>query len=151
VSLTIAVESPLQEDVRALVDAAHAYSGSLYPAESNHFLGIEALARGDVVFLVARIEGRAIGTGALKRHDARLGEIKQIWTASDCRGAGVGKRLLAHLEAEGRKVGLTRLALETGTRNTEALSLYRRSGFTDCPPFASYGLDPLSVFLAKDL
>jgi len=149
--VAIAIESPLQEDVRHLIAAAHAVSSALYPAESNHYLGVEALAAGDVTFLVARAGTHAIGTGALRRHDATLGEIKQMWIDPDMRGRQLGRRMLEAIEARGRALGLHRLALETGIRNTEALGLYRKSGYRECLPFADYRPDPLSVFLSKTL
>jgi putative acetyltransferase len=151
-TVSIALESPLQADVRRLIADAHAYAASLYPAESNHYLGVEALAAPAVVFLVARDSGgRAIGTGALKQVGDRLGEVKQMWTDPESRGRGVGRRLLDSIETHARRLRITRLALETGIHNGEALGLYRASGFQDCPPFADYKPDPLSVFLAKTL
>jgi putative acetyltransferase len=147
----IAVESPLQADVRRLIDAAHAYSASLYPAASNHYLATEALAGPDVTFLVARLGGQAVGTGALKAHDATLGEIKQMWVEPACRGQAIGRLLLQEIERRGRALGLTRLALETGIRQPEAIALYRNAGYGDCEPFADYRPDPLSVFMAKAL
>jgi putative acetyltransferase len=43
------------------------------------------------------------------------------------------------------------VALETGVSQPEAIALYRRAGFRDCPPFASYKPDPLSLFMMKKL
>jgi putative acetyltransferase len=151
-TISIAAESPLQEDVQPLISAAHAYANALYPPTSNHYLDVRALAGSDVVFLVARDgDGRAIGTGAVKQVGAKLGEVKQMWADPACRGSGIGRHLLARIETEARRLGLTRLALETGIHNTEALGLYRASGFADCQPFADYRPDHLSVFLDKAL
>ncbi len=59
------------------------------------------------------------------------------------------RAILAALEAEGRAIGVTRLLLETGELQPEAIALYRSAGFSDTAPFgASY---PLSVFLEKRL
>jgi len=46
--------------------------------------------------------------------------------------------------------------LETGDRQTDALRLYRRYGFTDCPPFGEYATLPpdtitASIFLEKSV
>jgi putative acetyltransferase len=59
--------------------------------------------------------------------------------------------LLAALEAEAQTLGLSRLVLETGVRQREAIALYRRAGFVDVTPFGEYVSSPLSVCMAKDL
>ena len=67
--ITVALESPRQPDVRRLVDALDAEMTLLYPPESTHLMDIEALCSPAVRFLVARLDGDAVGCGAL-RHDA---------------------------------------------------------------------------------
>jgi len=59
--------------------------------------------------------------------------------------------MLAVLEAEARQSGIGRLRLETGTRQPEAVALYRAMGYRDVPAFPGYKDDPLSVFMAKEL
>ena len=43
-------------------------------------------------FVVAWLDGAAIGCGALKRGDAGIGEIKRTWTSPAARGMGVARR-----------------------------------------------------------
>jgi len=82
----------------------------------------------------------------------RVGELKRMYVAPDVRGQGIGLALLTRLEDEARALGLTRLVLETGTRQTEALALYRNAGFTSIPPYAEYGASTgTSVCLSKNL
>ena len=150
-AVTIRPEDPRQPDVRALIADLDAYVALLYPAESNHLLDVETLAGPDICFLVARVNERAIGCGALRRHDDELGEIKRMYVDPRVRGRAIGRRLLQALEAEAARQGLARLALETGVSQPEAIALYRRAGFRDCPPFASYKPDPLSLFMTKEL
>ena len=65
---------------------------------------------------------------------------------------GIGRALLTRLEAEARALGLARLVLETGTRQAEALALYRRAEFTEIPAYGEYAASPgTSVCLAKVL
>ena len=64
-SITIAREDPRQPDVVKLVRDLDAMFHDLYPAESNHLVDIETLAKPDIHFFVVRQEGKAIGTGAL--------------------------------------------------------------------------------------
>ena len=147
----IAEEDPGTPEARALLDAGAAYAASLYPAESNHLLDVDALRRPNVAFLMSRIDGRAVGCGAVVDHHAEYGEVKRLYVAPEARGKGVGARLLEMLEATARGRGLGLIRLETGTRQPEALALYRRMGYRDIPPFGEYQPDPLSVFMEKHL
>jgi DNA-binding MarR family transcriptional regulator len=87
------------------------------------------------IFLVARLGGRPIGCGALKVKDRRIGEVKRMWVAPDARGLGLGRRLLAALEARAREFGLRTLRLETNRTLKEAQALYRGCGYVEIAPF----------------
>ena len=65
--IRIAEEDPRAGEVAALIGALDRYLSDLYPAESNHLMGLESLAADNVVFLVARQDGRAVGCVALVR------------------------------------------------------------------------------------
>jgi GNAT superfamily N-acetyltransferase len=111
----------------------------------------DEVGEGKGVFLVASIDGRPVGCGALRRIESGVGELKRMYVSPAERGRGVGRALLEALEAEARRLGLRRVVLETGTRQAEALALYRRAGFTAIPAFGEYVDSPLSVCLGKDL
>lgn len=147
----IARERPDRPDVRALVEASHAYSAALYPAESNHNLALDELLALSVTFLVARLDGDAVGCGALAEGEPDEAELKTMWVSPARRGHGIGRLLLERLEAVARERGCRWLRLETGIRQPEALALYRAAGFVETGPFGSYASDPLSVFMAKAL
>ena len=85
-------------------------------------------------FVVATLNGEAVGCGALKCH-ADYGEIKRMWVAPASRGLGIGKRILQRLEALARKRRLPLLRLETNKALTEAQALYRSSGYREVRPF----------------
>ncbi len=72
-----------------------------------------------------------------------------MFVRSEERGRGIGRALLAALEAEARRLGLTRLVLETGVRQLEAIALYESAGFSRIPPFGEYVGSPLSVCMVK--
>ncbi|MFC8824892.1 GNAT family N-acetyltransferase [Streptomyces sp. NPDC057137] len=78
-------------------------------------------------------------------------EIKRMYVTVEARGLGLARRILALLEEDARAAGRTRMVLETGTKQPEAIALYRSSGYTDCPKFGHYRNDPLSICLAKPL
>jgi putative acetyltransferase len=150
-TVTIARESPRQSEVVGLVAALDAYMAALYPAESNHLLDIEALDVPGVRFFVARVDGEAVGCGALRVDPAGYGELKRMYVDPAARGRKLGRTILERLEAEARSEGLACVRLETGIHQPEALALYRSAGYREIAPFGDYHPDPLSLFLEKRL
>ncbi|WP_350356033.1 GNAT family N-acetyltransferase [Acidisoma cladoniae] len=149
--VTIAREAPGQPDMRPLLEQAWAYSDSLYPAESNHHLGVEALAKSEVWFVVARRRTVAVGCAALVTNQDGTGELKSLFVDPATRGFKIGRRLLAAIEAQAVSLGLTVIRLETGIRQPEALRLYESAGYVQRGPFGGYSPDPLSLFMEKPL
>ncbi|MEZ5773471.1 MAG: GNAT family N-acetyltransferase [Hyphomicrobiaceae bacterium] len=150
-TIVIAREDPRQADVRALLDAADAFSLGLYPPEANHLLDIEELVVPEMRFFVARREGAAVGCGALWVHGRDWGEVKRMFVHPDCRGLRIGRLLLERIEATARAEGLGLLRLETGDVSHEALRLYERGGFARRGAFGDYPDHPASVFMEKPL
>jgi putative acetyltransferase len=149
-AFALARESPRQAAVIRLLDALDTYQSGLYPAESNHFLDVDALAASNVRFFVARLGGEVLGCGAL-RIDEGYGELKRMYVTPAARGHRIGRRILDRIEAEARAEGLACLRLETGIHQPEALALYRSAGYAERGAFGAYAPDPLSVFMEKIL
>ena len=62
----VALESPRQQDVIALIAELDAYQDTLYPAEARYALDLDSLAQPNVLFVVARsTDDRAIGCAAV--------------------------------------------------------------------------------------
>jgi GNAT superfamily N-acetyltransferase len=58
-----------------------------------------------------------------------------MWVADSARGLGLGAGMLHALEGQARELGMTTLRLETNRTLVEAISMYRRSGYTEVAPF----------------
>jgi putative acetyltransferase len=149
-SIDIRIADPGDPAVRPLVSALDDYLAGLYPAESNHGLSLTALQADDVHFVAAEVGGRPVGCAAL-RIDAAYGEVKRMFVQPETRGTGIGRALLAHLEALALARGLPCLRLETGVAQPEAVGLYEAAGFRRISPFPPYRPDPLSIFMEKPL
>jgi putative acetyltransferase len=153
-TVAIAVETPLSDDVRAMVAALNAYLQPLSPPEFQFQLTAEEMTGPDVTVFVARNDaGRAVGMGSLMIHDEVFGEVKRMYTDPSVRGAGVGRMLLNAVEEAARRRGLHILRLETGaTPGFEpAWRIYERGGFTRCCAFADYPDSEYSAFYEKTL
>jgi putative acetyltransferase len=145
--------SPADPAAQALIAQLDRAMQALYPAESNHLEGVEALLAPNVHFLGCYVEGELVACGAVKsmHDDGSYGEIKRIFVAPGQRGKGISVALMQSLEAHLLAGGIRISRLETGIHQPEALGLYEKLGYTYRPPFGSYELDPLSVFMEKKL
>lgn len=149
--LTVSRESPRQDDVIALIRASDALMQALYPAESNHLVDVDALARPEVHFFVARENGAALGCGAFVLGHAGAAEMKRVFVDAVARGKGVARALLEALEDAALQAGVRVMQLETGIAQPEAIALYRKFGYAERGPFGAYKPDPLSIFMEKRL
>jgi len=152
-ALIVRPEPLASANARALIGRLDAELTAQYPEEgATHFrLDEDEVAPGRGAFLIAWRGDVPLGCGAVRKRDDTTFELKRMFVAPEARGAGVGRALLAALEREAVALGAHRLVLETGTRQAEALALYRRAGFTGIDRFGEYVSSPLSVCLEKRL
>lgn len=149
---SVAVETPLQDEVRELVRQLNAYLHSLTPPEFCFHMTVEQMADAATTLFVARDEsGRAVGMGALRREGKGIAEVKRMYTLPEVRGQRVGRALLDRIVARAEDEGIERLVLETGDRHPDAWRLYERTGFTRCGPVLDYPDSTWSVFYEKSL
>lgn len=120
---------------------------------SAHALDVAGLQAPDITLWTMWEGETLLGVGGLKRLSVDHGEVKSMHTAQPMRRRGAGGAMLRHIIAAARACGMTRLSLETGSWDyfRPARAFYARHGFTECPPFADYVLDPNSVFMSLDL
>jgi DNA-binding MarR family transcriptional regulator/GNAT superfamily N-acetyltransferase len=138
-TIQIRIEPPDSRDARWCLDAyfnelAARFETGFDAAKSNS-ARVEELTPPAGYFVVARLDGAPAGCGALKVNDAKIGEIKRMWTAPSARGLGIARRVLDALEAKAAEVGLITLRLETNKALCEAQALYRGSGYKEVAPF----------------
>lgn len=88
------------------------------------------------LLLVATLHGTPVGCGALKLDpDNGVAHIKRMWVDRSVRGLGLGRRLLAELEAQAVAHKARTLRLDTNRALTEAVAMYRAAGFTEVEAF----------------
>jgi putative acetyltransferase len=150
-AITIAAETPLQDDVRRLIGELNATLLVLTPPEFCFHMTAEQMAQPDTTVFLARADSVAVACGALRRHPERTGEVKRMYTRPSHQGQGIGGRILEAIEALAREEGLARLVLETGDRHPAAWRVYERAGFTRRGRVLDYPESPHSVFYEKVL
>jgi putative acetyltransferase len=141
------------DDVRLLIGELEDVLSAEYSPENRHGLPLEAIFQPHVRFFVATLDGAPAGCGGVALFDG-FAEVKRMYVRPAARGQGVARAILARIEAETRAANLAILRLETGDKQTDALRLYYRYGFTDCGPFGHYAALPpraiaASIFLEK--
>jgi DNA-binding MarR family transcriptional regulator/ribosomal protein S18 acetylase RimI-like enzyme len=82
-----------------------------------------------VRFLVATSDGERVACGGVRELEPGLGEIKRMWVHREWRGAGLGARLLRHLEAMSAQMGHDVVRLDTNGTLSEAIAMYERAGY----------------------
>jgi GNAT superfamily N-acetyltransferase len=134
-----AIEDPSSADARWCFEQYFAELDARFDAGFDPALSISAdaaeLTPPAGALVIARLRERAIGCGALKFHPHLPAEVKRMWVSPDARGLALGRRLLEELEQHAREAGVRVLRLETNRALTEAIALYRRSGYVEVDAF----------------
>lgn len=87
------------------------------------------LRRGGSFHVLTDPAGVIIGSVGIYPIDDRVCELRKMYLIPSARGRGLGKRLLEHALCEARRLGFSRIELETSSVLKEAIGLYRSFGF----------------------
>jgi GNAT superfamily N-acetyltransferase len=133
----------------ALIDLGERYGGAGddTPVEAVEFDPPEG------AFLVAYLDGQPVACGGWRSHGGRsqIAEIKRMYTVPAARGRGIARAMLAAVEESARAYGRSRIILETGERQPEALSLYESAGYERIPNFGFYRFEEGCVSFGRNL
>ena len=123
------------------------------PEGSAHVLDIPGLKVSSIKFWSLWDGEKLIGCGALKFLDKEHGEFKSIRIHDNFRKQGQGIKVINHLINEAKKLNIKRISIETGAGDffIPARKLFKRTGFSECEPFAHYEVDINSVYLTKKI
>ncbi|AYG03960.1 GNAT family N-acetyltransferase [Gryllotalpicola protaetiae] len=123
-------------------------------ARADAFVLDPATLRG--VYLALEADGTPIGHAALRRLEVEgapvAWELKRLITLPAARGRGVGALLIEAVEADAAAAGATRVVLQTGIRQPEAVGLYEKLGYAPIaayPPYADRV--PEGIYFAREL
>jgi GNAT superfamily N-acetyltransferase len=102
-------------------------------------------------FLVGRWDGQPVACGGFRPLSEEVAEIKRMYVEPAFRGRGIGRSMLDALETGARQAGFTKVRLETGTAQQEALGLYQSAGYQRIECYGYHKDDPRSVCFEKVL
>ncbi len=110
----------------------------------------------DGIIYILEADGHAVGMGALKKLDDKVGEIKRMYIRPDYRG-GLGRRLYGLLEDKAKEFGFIVLRLDTSRLMEAALYLYNKVGYNEIEGYSGgewaedHPLAKYAVFMEKKL
>lgn len=155
--MTLSLDRPHAPDAwaeaRSLIEA---YAGALgidlsfqnFAAEIQRLESVYGAPHGE--FLIARLDGRAVGCAGLRRLSAEDAEMKRLYVLPAARGRGVGRALATELVVAAGRLGYRRVLLDTLPTMTGAITLYRELGFQPIEPYR-FNPVPGTVFLAREV
>jgi GNAT superfamily N-acetyltransferase len=150
--IVIAVEPPDEADGRRLLrrfEEEKREREDDYDVENAVRLAPQELMPPSGAFLVARLEGRAVGCGGVRRLGPDVGELRRLYVAPEARSLGVGKMLFEAMEEAARRIGYRTVRLDTNPALREAREMFEELGYREIPP---YNDNPnAGVWYEKDL
>ncbi|MCM8553250.1 GNAT family N-acetyltransferase [Streptomyces sp. STCH 565 A] len=143
----------LSDEVQAEYDVRYGDGGDATQLDPSDFAPPNGL------YLVAYDENDVpVASGGWRRQDRNDegnldgdAELKRMFVIAQVRGRGLARPILAALEDDARAAGRTRMVLETGTKQPEAVALYTSSGYEPCGKFGYYRFHDDSLCYAKAL
>ena len=88
--------------------------------------------------VVAYVEDEPAGCGAVKEYSSDIMEVKRMFVQPHRRGKGIASIVLMELEQWCRELGYKRCILETGLKQPDAISLYRKNYYSQIPNYGQY-------------
>jgi putative acetyltransferase len=149
--ISVTVESPHSEVASRLIENLSAELGARYGDDGAGGFSPDDVQVPGGAFVVAWLNDRAVGCGALRPLERGVGEVKRMFVEKDVRRRGVARRILGQLESIAIRLGYRALRLETGLLQPEAIRLYEAVGYRRVRCYGRYVDSLLSVCFEKRL
>ena len=88
--------------------------------------------------LIGYKNNKPIACGAIKKFEFNTMEIKRMYVLPKHRGKKIAQKILSELENWAKELGIEKCILETGKKQPEAISLYKKCGYTFTPNYGQY-------------
>ncbi|QHT62590.1 GNAT family N-acetyltransferase [Paenibacillus lycopersici] len=138
-------------DLLQLIERLDAYLYDLYPPVEVFVVDLDDPGLSGIHFVVAYVDGKPAGCGAIKEIDETSTELKRFYVDPAYRNRGIAGRILRYLEEKARARRYAAIRLETGDPQVEAVAFYKKNGYAAIEPFGEYIACPSSVCFEKRL
>jgi GNAT superfamily N-acetyltransferase len=149
--LELVVRSYADPLVQQLVAAVQAEYVARYGGPDETAVRDDEFDPPDGLFLVGLAGAEPVATGGWRRLTPELAEIKRMFVLDRARRRGFARLVLAELERTARSAGISRMVLNTGIHQPEAIALYESSGYAQVPDYGYYAGYPNARFYGKSL
>ncbi|NGM81699.1 GNAT family N-acetyltransferase [Paenibacillus sp. 7124] len=141
--------APDNSDLAQLISQLDGYLFELYPPEEVYLVDFEDPYVNDIYFIVAYLDSRPVGCGAIKKLDEDHVELKRFFVEPEYRNKGIAGKIVQRLEEEAASKGYKGIKLETGDLQTEAVGFYKKNGYGEIERFGEYADCPSSLCFEK--
>ncbi len=101
--------------------------------------------------IIAIIDNKPVGCGAMKEYDNDTIEIKRMFVPIEMRGKGIAVEILNNLEKWAKEMNYSKCVLETGDKMPEAIRLYEKSNYKIIPNYGQYENIESSICFKKEI
>ncbi|QWU14842.1 Acetyltransferase (GNAT) family protein [Paenibacillus sophorae] len=143
--------APEHPDLALLIAQLDHYLFELYPPEEVFLVDFEDPYVNDIYFIVAYLNSRPVGCGAIKKLDEEHVELKRFFVEPEFRNKGIARMIMQRLEEEAANQGYKGIKLETGDQQTEAIGFYKKNGYGEIERFGEYADCRSSLCFEKKL
>jgi GNAT superfamily N-acetyltransferase len=147
-TISIKITNP-DEKVAAIIDELSANLYLRFGSDGKNSFTDWEYENPKFVFVVAEIDNKIVGCGAIRPIDKNIAEVKRMY--SKYPGKKIGKTILAFLEKKAKTIGFTDLILETRLKNQEAIQFYQKQEYKVIPNYGKYKDRPEAICFGKSL
>lgn len=101
--------------------------------------------------VIAYLQDEFVGAACFKKFDNQTVEIKRMYVRPDKRGLGIAYAILTELEGWAKELNMQATILETGTKQDEAVNLYKKAGYSITEKYEPYVNLDFSICMKKNL
>lgn len=101
--------------------------------------------------IVAYQNEEPVGCGAIRKYADDTVEVKRMYVLENQRSKGIASAILNELETWAKELNYKKCILETGKRQSEAINLYHKNGYTMIENYGKYKNMENSVCFEKGL
>lgn len=149
--ISVTVEDPHDDAATCLIRNLSTELGERYGDDGSGAFSPDDVRVPGGAFVIAWLDGRAVGCGALRPLERGVGEVKRMFVEKDFRRQGIARKILEKIETIACVLGYSALLLETGILQPEAIKLYESAGYRRVRCYGQYVDNPLSVCFEKQL
>lgn len=142
---------PESEDLQLLIHHLDKDLLQRYPEEEIFGIDFTDEKVNDIVFIVAYHNDIPVGCGAIKPIDEEATELKRFFVEEAYRNKGIAQQILFELETRAKAELFQSIKLETGEEQPEAISFYKKHGYSIIERFGPYVDNESSVCYEKKL